>query len=380
MKAPLRIAVGAVLLAIALASTRARRPPRAAPAASCPRVTGQEATGRSAPVAVLAGSMFPWAAREDRVAVGRLGDVDGEYRVRIDASGASTARIDRVELLVLDHEPGVDPVAGEDGEIVAIARAAEPSVLPLDRDVLEGGMREAWTVTTDAVEARAAIVLTASMTPFAEDAFARYLARMGQGMGPFMRWVTGEDCSAACRREVMDDETVRLGIPLAVTATVGGEAARTWSVRAIGPGAGRRVALPLDLPTNGARVKIRLEGTRRFWRIDDVALARRAEATLDPVPMSPSAAALTSPAGPPVEVTRRVRSGDRDRVAFASPSFLDVRFRASPVVQGRARAAFVAVTGHYDAPIGGGPWIDACAVLSHRAGWASLPRFAAGLP
>jgi hypothetical protein len=384
MKALVKVAGAGLAIAIAAASARVPGRSNAAPPASCPRIVVDDGSARPARAAVLAGSMFPWAARADVVAAGPAAEVEGEYRVRVDTAGAATARIDHIELRAVDHDPGVEIVAGEDGALVALGGEGSRATPTAEPDPRGDGTHEAWTSTFARPDGtRAAIVIVASMTTFAEDAFARYLARMGEGMGPFMRWVTKEDCSVSCRREVMDDETDRLGIPLRATATSGGRILGAWSVRAIGPGPGRRIALPVDLP-GGSRepVTVRLEGTRRFWKVDEVALAPRGDGPA-PTRIAPRAAELVSDAGARADVTRTIASRDRDRVAFDAPFHLEVRFPPAPRGEGRerrTRTIFVAATGHYDAPIGGGPWIDACAVLSHRAGWTSLPRFAASLP
>src|SRR6185503_1444153 len=211
------------------------------------------------------------------------------------------------------------------------------------------------------------------------EAFARYLAGMGQGMGWFMELVAKEDC--ACSEEVLAEELALLGIPLVVRVAPDTEAARGHSIAPVGPAVVRSFVLPVELPPgkDGDRITIRIESTPRFWEIDQVALAPDPGAELAPASLKPRSAVLVSPATQE-DVMDRIVDSDRHRVALRTGELIEVRFDAPAPAPGLAQSAFVALRGYYQVPVGGNRFINPVAVLSHRSGLRSLPRFAATLP
>ncbi len=376
-------------------------PPRGVTPGSCPLVHAHDGAKYRLEASLVAGSLYPWAERRDLDRLTHMQPVLGEYRLRIQSALEETDHIDSLSILVIDHPADIEVLPTGKGELVAVEDALSPvravsgsgasvlealaaedgRMLPFEAEVTgEGEPRQSWILDfprprTD----HALLVLRGRSSRFAEEAFARYLATMGQGMGPFMEWVTREDCPGSCRQEVMDEETERLGLPLVITVlTPGPGSAQVHRVAPVGPAVVRSFALSIELPPGGDPVSIRLEATPRFWEIDRVQLAPDPGGKLEPRILLPGEASLVTASGQE-DVLERIIESDRRRVALRAPSYVDARFRAIPPSPGLTRSSFVALRGYYQVLVGGRRLIDLSAVLAHRWGRTSLPRFAASL-
>jgi hypothetical protein len=374
--------------------------------ATCPRVQSWDGASYRLDADLVAGSLYPWAERLDVAPAAHLAASEGEVRLRIEGDSESEEQIDSFELWSVTGDPAVEILPSLKGGLFAVRDAAAPlravdasgaDVRPLaaaaDGRLLEsavttgsdGEPAQSWTLEfarpgSAGGAARALLVLRAHGTAFAEEAFARYLARMGQGMGPFMEWVAKEDCP--CSEEVFDDETGRLGIPLRLTVAPGTSAAPVHLIWPVGPAALRSFVVPIDLPPGapGERVTLRLESTPRFWEIDRAALAPHAGGDLPPTILRLRSALLSSPGRASEDVAGQLARADRRRIALRTGDLLDLRFEAPAAAPVAKRSLFFALRGFYRVPVGGKRLIDPAAVLSHRLGLRSLPRFAATLP
>ncbi len=329
----------------------------------------------------VTGALYPWAERRELSLASHLQASDSAYSLRIEGLHDETLQVDSVGLIVADHEPSVVLVPTTQETVVAVNGAVESlGPLSLVDAVVDGEPVRTWTVrfprsngTTGAT--RALLVLEARSTPFADEAFARYLGTMGQSMDPFMSWVTKETCSDACRQEVWDDETARLGIALRVSVV--GAAAAPQSVAPVGAGGARTFAVLVDVPAGDGPIEIRLMSTPRFWDVARATLAPDAERR-SYVTLTPALAELRH--GEHVEDARElVSTSDRRRVALHDGDSLDLRFQAPPLAPGQARAIFIALRAHYRVPTGGRRFLNLPVIGAHRSGLVSLPRFASTL-
>lgn len=357
-----------------------------------PRVVSSE-PGEGA-VSVVAGSLFPWSERTDAVRV--AAPAAGAFGVRIVADADATIHLDRASAIVVDHAPGHTIVPAEGGALYTVTAVSPPRAARAGdgRDVTElvasvdgraappTSRRGADGEPVDALDvdlsrpagARLAVLVTARTTPFAEEAFARYVARMGQGMTLLMSRVTKEDCTERCRREVWDDEIGRLRVPLSVTLTRDGAPPESTSLAPLGSASMRTVAVPVDVGS-AVSLRVSLSWTPRFWEIDRVALAVLG----DPPEVRPVAAAqvVTSRGPAPAKL---VEIDDRRRVTIDPGAEAALAFALPPPPPPPAeRAVFVRVRAYYTVPTGGHWGLDPAFIFAHRSGLTSLPRFAESL-
>ena len=380
----LRAAISLSVIAVAMGAGWTwvyLEPPRPALRGQAPVVVAVMGDDLRSEGSFVTGSLYPWAERRELARATQLQEHTGAYALRIEGAREQTMQVDSVGLVVADHQPGVVLVPTTQEAVVSVSGSVAP-LAPLSSVdvVLAGEPVRTWAVrfprpaaTNGAAPTRALLVLTARSTAFAEDAFARYLATMGQSMDPFMSWVTKETCTDACRQEVWDDETARLGIALQVS--VFGAAPR--SIAPVGTHGLRTFAVPIDLPAGSGPVIVRLLATPRFWEIARVALAPDS-ARQDCIVLAPARAELRR-----LEHTEDVRelvtSDDRRRAALRVGERLDLRFDAPPLTDGRERVVFIALRAHYRVPTGGRRFLNLPVIAAHRSGLISLPRFASTL-
>lgn len=379
-------------------------PPQEVVRASCPRVHGWDGARYRLETSMVASSLYPWAQRLDVDRAAHLRPDGGEYRLRVQNESGALDHVDSVELWIADHERDVEILPTTKGALVAV-KGAEPPVRATDAagaDVLpmlldedgrapagaitagsDGEPRWVWTLDFPRpMGARALLVLRGRGTEFAESAFAGYLAWMGQGMGPFMEIVEKDsDEACVCAEEVLDEELALLHLPLVVTVAPGTETAKTHAVAPVGPATVRSFVLPIELPpgATGDRVTVRIESTPRFWEIDKAALAPDPGAEVTPIALEPRSAELVSPTKRE-DVQSWITVSDRRRVAVRKGELVEVRFDAPDPAPGLERSIFIALRGYYQVPIGGRRLVNPAAILAHRWGLRSLPRFAASLP
>jgi hypothetical protein len=371
--------------------------------ASCPRVYSWDGARYQLDTSVVASSLYPWAQRLDVDRAAHLRPHDGSYRLQVRNDFDVVGHVDSLELWLVDHEAGIEILPTTKGNLVAVKDARPPSraadaagadVLPLllaaDGRAPAGAIvtgedgepRWAWTLEFSRPEAaRALLVLRGRGTELAQRAFGGYLASMGRGMGPLMEIVENDDDgSCACQEALLSEELALLHMPLVVTVAPGVEGAVRYEVLPIGPAMARRFALPIELPGGaGDRVTVRLESTPRFWEIDQAEIAPDPGVDVAPQGLAPRAAERVSAAGRE-DVLEWITGSDRRRAPLRTGEILEASFAAPPAAPGLERSVFVALRGFYQVPVGGRRFVDPAAILAHRWGLRSLPRFAAALP
>lgn len=363
----------AVGLAWAVVLALPARPPSRA---SCPTVLAWDGEAWRLEASLVAGSRYPWAERREVAATPRLAPRLGEYRARVPGDPEGVLHVDSVQLLLVDHPPGEVAVPTENG---AIALVAGPLALPrptLTTRAASGAREDTWSATAPRPPgARAVLLVQARTTAFAELAYGRYVARMGQGLDALITRATREDCTDRCRQEVWDDELDRLGVRL----EVGGAGIAARPVGPFGAATARTVAIPIELGpgAEGAPVALSAKAVGGFWEVVGLGLAAARE--VEPRGLAPRSATLVRPAGAE-DATALVAAADRRRVDVPPGADLELAFDApAPPEAGTTRSALVGLRAWYTSPTGGHLGLDPAMVLAHRTGLVSLPRFAAGL-
>jgi hypothetical protein len=374
---------------------------------SCPHVYAHDGEGWRLDADPLSGALLPGAERTDWDRLEHLAAVDGAYRVRVVDELEEIDRIDDVALLVIDHAPGTAALPTPEGAIVQVRGAAAPrratdsrgrdvtaKLVAADGDAFSGTPsdfdpdgpaepRERLTLelprpTGAAAGGPAALVLRAHNAPFAEEAFARYVARMGPGTGALMD--AAQEASWYPYRTRISDEIRRLGLPLEVR--VGG-AGQVVEVAPVGPAIQRDFVVPIELPAGDSpNVAVTLELTPGFWEIDAVSLAGRPGVLAPRRVLARRAERLGGPGAPgaaDAELLEALAAADERRVELHTGQGVELTFDAPPLEAGAERTVVLEIRGSYEMGSGGRGWLDPIAILSHRRGWDSLPRFAGRL-
>jgi hypothetical protein len=368
------------------------------PKSSCPHVRSFDGSELALDADVLSGSLLEGGEGDDLARLERIRAVNGRYTVRVADELEERDVLDEVALVVADHAAGVEALPALTGEVVGVAGARPPTraVDGRGRDVLAplvaaGGEsfvsrlddfsssapeepRERLMVELDRdpTGAEPVLVLRARSTAFAEAAFANYLAEMGSGS---LRLLSLREGTGDTFRDRLDDEMRRLGLVLLVSGWDGTRWVPLAEVKPIGPAILRDVAVPLSALAEGSGpVKLCLEHAPGFWEIDRVALGHAAPVATTKV--LPKVACDGRGRSVLAELTAR----DRVRVKLEPGEYVDLEFlepaRPAAGVGREARTVLVAVRGYYEVDLGGRGIVNALAIMKHRAGWRSLPRYA----
>jgi hypothetical protein len=359
---------------------------------SCPHVYAHDGAQWRLDADPLSGAILPGAERSDWDRLDHLAAVDGTYRIRVADDLEEIDRIDQVALLVVDHAPGSEALPTPEGAIVEVQAPVAPlqatdrrgrdvaaQVKSADGVAFAGSLaevdpgasdepRERLTVTFPRpAGSQATLVLRAHNTPFAEESFARYAARMGPGTGALMD--LAQDASWYPYRARITDEIRLLGLPLEV-GVAGGPGVE---LAPIGPAIQRDFAVVVAIPEGRSpTVAVTLAFTPRFWEIDRVALAAGVT-PLAPRRLAPRQA--TGPGG--ADLVERLATADGSRVELRTGESVELAFDAPAAAAGRDRSVVLEIRGSYEMGFGGRGWLNPVAILAHRRGWDSLPRFAA---
>lgn len=368
---------------------------------SCPHVYSWTGKAFELDADPLSGSLLRGGETTDLDRLEHLAAVDGQYRIRVVDELEEVDHINEVALLVADHPAGSESLPTPAGDVLAV-RAAVPPVAATDgrgRDVLpvvgqaDGsgftGRAEDFApdAPTDPREhldlvfprptggGRAVLVLRARCTKLATEAFAEYLMRMGEGALVLLSWT--QDCKDYPYARRMADEIRRLGLPLDVSLRDGGRWVGVAEVRPIGPGVLRSVAIPLEVPAGpDPTVRVRLELAPLLWEIDQVGLGCATTGPVAVMTLRPRAARAARGADGQ-DLVRALAAPDDERVTLAPGQSCEVAFDAPPAPPpGLVRTVLLQIRGYYEVEIHGPGWLDPLAVLRHRSGSDSLPRFA----
>lgn len=369
--------------------------------ASCPRVYSADGAQLTLLSSMVASSLYPWSQRLDVDQVVSPRPEDGNCRLWVKNESSGAHHIDSIELRIAHHKPGTRVVPTISGDLALIERAARPS-LAVDaagQDVLSslvsadergpgGAITEGrsgepvwqWTLEFPRPRGeRAHLLLRARGTEFAESTFARYLAKMGQGMGPFMELVEeDDDIHCDCQSQLLGEELDLLHLPLTITVAPGTPHEARVAVLPYGPATLRTFTVPLNLPEDAPseRIVLRLESTPRFWEVDQALLAEGPKEYVKYMAIAPKPAKLLA-ASHEEDVTEWITDADRRRLAVRPGEAVFAGFDMPSRQEGAEESVFVALRGYYELPVGGKALVNPWAVLAHRLKVRSLPRFAA---
>src|SRR5262249_50516918 len=95
---------------------------------ACPRVLAlDEQGGYRLEASVVAGALYPWAARRDVAPLGSLRETNGEARLRLSKDGEdTTACVDRAAVIVVEQDDASETLAPPEGRLVAVRGARPP--------------------------------------------------------------------------------------------------------------------------------------------------------------------------------------------------------------------------------------------------------------
>ncbi len=339
-------------------------------ASSCPHVYAFDGEAYALDGDMASGALFSGGERADLDRLEHLQPIDGVYRLRVQNDLDETDYINQVAVLVVDHDVDEEILPTQDGAIRSVRHATPP----IDKSVEATGTQQTWVLEF----ARPAgdeglLVIRGNNTAFAEEAFGRYMARMGRATGPLLDWITDDGC--ACNREYLDREVERLGLPLGVEVADADGWGERQLVGPVGPAVMRSQILVLKLhEVTGERVRVRLTFTPNFWAIDDIRLASASGDDPTTVVVTPTRATFEHE-----DVTEALTHADEHRVVVEKGSWIDVELQAPPLVAGRKRTTIVQLHGYYAVDFGGIWGLNPAAVIAHNTGLSSLPDYAQGL-
>lgn len=369
---------------------------------SCPHLYAFDGESYQLDADLASGALYKGAERDDLDRLEALRPVDGEYRVRLQNDLDEIDNIDSLSLLVVDAPSDAEvlptpsqglvavrgavaprravdawgtsvlpQLAAADGQSVGVARSTPPAGVAAP--ATEGDPRDSWTLEFDRPAGdRATLVVRGRNTAFAEQAFIRYMASMGQGVRPLLELSAESYEGCACYQEYMAAEIDRMGFPLAVSVSVAGGPAVREALSPVGPATLRSQAFSFALPPGEGPVVVRLEATPRFWELDRIALAPAADLALSPRTLAPRSA--SSAAGDQLGL---LTGNDGRRAVLRPGERVDLRFEAPPPpAPGLSRTVVARLRGYYDLDIGGHRGVNVAQIAAHRLGWTSLPRFA----
>lgn len=334
---------------------------------SCPHLYAWDGEQYRLDADLASGALYKGAERDDMDRLESLVRTGDRYRVRIQNDLEEVDNVDRLALLVVDAPPDLEILPTQAGELVGVRDARAPRSTVHASVATQGEPRERTTFTfarPPGATKEAMLVLRGRSTPFAERAFVAYMAKMGSGVRPLMEMRADSAEGCACYQKYLAEEVERMGLPIWVSTDAG----RTV-VQPIGPAIQRTQAVRIAIP-EGEEIKVSFETTPRFWEIESVSLA--------PIATDALVVQELSPVGDD-DVAARLTHTDERRVVLSQGQSVDVAFAAPPDVPGRKRTVVAKLRGYYDLDIGGQRGVNVAQIVAHRAGWVSLPRFAATL-
>jgi hypothetical protein len=327
---------------------------------ACPMLYVDRGGGMEFVGVPYAGATFRSIQRDDLLPLTGLPAGTVQMKL-IDGGLYETDYTDRVELVLVDHDPAlqalptadarvllvgqsVAPVAAHDltgADRLAEVRAKDGKVYQTDLDQAHRQRDPALRDGIEAVFAPAAgpraLQVVAGTTPWIDLVFANYAALFGDRLGLYVdRWNALEK-----RAEVLAWRDQQ-GVDLRVEQKRDGQ----WRTVAIvpTPGPQRAFAVPLGEAKASEPIEVRVSGGAGFWSFDQLALA----------PLVGEAQARRVPASVALD-----KDGKDMRAALAATDGvyqvlpepgeeLKLAFDVPPVPAGKQRAAFFASTGYYN--------------------------------
>lgn len=285
-------------------------------------------------------------------------------RLRLANEARETQLTDRLELVLVDHDPWVRALSTHDARPVLVSAAAAPTeARDLDgaevTALVRADDRATWATDLDAAAARTpaprregvvatfpappagtrpVLELRAGNTPLLDVVFGRFYALAGDGLERFQEM--GADPSKAGEIRAW---RLREGVDLLVETWRNGGWERAAVVPTPGPVSLRTIAVPLPPFEPGAAARIRVSGGVGFWTVDRMGLS----ALVDDAPaVRRLAPATAQDAAGDVRPLLATTDG-RYHVLPDAGAVLPLTFELPPLAPGAARDAFLETTGYY---------------------------------
>jgi hypothetical protein len=335
---------------------------------SCPFVYVEKDGRRVMVGEAYSGAAFASIARDDLLPT-PLPD-GGRVRAWLSNEAHETQLTDLLELVTVDHDPGVRVLSTFDARAIG-AGTARPPIAARDgdgRDVLgllaapdqrlwqtdlaevsarpSPPLRESLDLTFEAPPAGAGgapvLELELGNTAWVDALMGRFFALMGDHLPGYI--ATGNDASSGDKIRAWRE---REGLDLRVEVEVGGVFRRVAVVPTVGPATLRRVAVPLppEAAAAGRPVRVRVVGGVGFWRVDAAALSRELPLGAPLRRIAPELA--RDPAGRDFREALRATDGQSHVLGDRGDS-LELAFALPPLAAGKQRAAFVLTHGYYN--------------------------------
>jgi len=285
-------------------------------------------------------------------------------RLRLANEARETQLTDRLELVLVDHTPGVRALATHEARAVLVGRP----VAPLEVRDLDGGdvtrlvraddqatwatdleaastrrpapAREGLTATFPAPPSgtRPVLELRAGNTPFLDVVFSRFYALAGDRLGELQEW--GADPKKAGE---IRDWRVREGVDLLVEAWRGGKWVKVAVVPTPGPASMRTLAVLLPPFEDGTPPRLRVSGGVGFWTIDRMGLSTLVE----DAPALQRLAPTSAQDGAGDARAALAATDGRYHVLPDAGAVLPLTFTLPPLATGAVRDAFLDTSGYY---------------------------------
>jgi hypothetical protein len=366
---------------------------------SCPHLYAHDGEDYKLDADLASGALYKGAERDDTDRLESLREVDGAYQLRLQNDLDEVDHIDSLSLLVVDAPEGAEVLPTPSNQLLSL-RAPLPLRSAVDaggRSVIEQlstldgraigversapskaerDPRDTWALSFERPEGRRAfLVIRGRNTAFAEEAFIRYMATMGQGVRPLLELSAENYKGCACYQDYVASEIDRMGFPLRIQVAGAAAGGRPEALPPVGPAILRSQVVPLELPPGAGPVEILLEATPRFWEIDQVGLFAEGE---EVTPQEIRPASARSARG---DELASLLANDERRAVLQPGERIDLRFTAPRApAAGLTRTVVAQLRGYYELDIGGPVGVNTAQIVAHRMGWTSLPRFAGGLP
>lgn len=363
----------AAVVAIVVAATSGSPKPAPSPTPPCsPLVSSYDGKQYIPDSDAFGGAMFKAAKRTDWDTLEHMGEVGGEYRVKIQKGQAETEFVDELALLAVDHPPHtrvvpdfggalhilgnpqapIRAVAARGGDVTALVARPDDRIWvsspfgrdPDDRSQVRDGMTLEFARPAGARSAT--LVFRVQNTLWGYHVRQRFLELLGTD---FEAWYARMDTASGDYQAF--DRARRREVALGVQVGEGRgwrDAGFVWEV---GPSLPRDVAVVLDLhDVAGERLRVRLDSTVGLWTIDSVQIHYSEGALREVREIAPSRA--TDQASRDIAPSLS-RADGLEHVMTEDTDWAEATFPAPPRRPGWERSLVLKTTGYYRIHVSG---------------------------
>ncbi len=332
---------------------------------SCPYVYSHDGRDYVLDGEAFAGAILRSRQETDCCLLEHLTAQDGTCRLKLAGRIPETQFVDALEVVAIDHLPGIEVIPSAPGRYHTIAAPLAPFSATdyagcVVTDLLAVRDSSSWISNPagrdpESVAARrdglvlrfgrsagaeqARLVFTVRNTPWLVELEHHLLSQAGPLLG---LWRAEMNASAGPRRTF--DELLQREAGMRVDIWDG----RTWqaagSLPFVGAGVARSVALPLELPAaEPNELYVRLEATPGLWAVDRVAVDYTVDSVVHVTPLELQRAASSGER----DTRRDLVAIDGDYCELGPDDEADITFAAPPARPGLQRSYAMLCTGYY---------------------------------